>query len=383
MLDSQETARRLGIKLTTLYAYVSRGMLTSYPSVDGRQSLFRLEDVEALTRRGRRGHVVEAKLATVTTGITQIRADGPYYRGRSVCELAATDSFEDVADLLWDTSAAAGWEPVRLPAPPELASGDRLRWSVVLCGALDPFRSDLRPEAVVRTARRAIATAVTALGPNDRPSATSYQKTGIAGRLAGQLTAGSSRELVEAVNGALVLLADHELATSTVAVRVAASTRADIYDAYLAGLGTLGGPLHGGASELAHAMLIRAQREGVEAAVETTLRWQQQLPGFGHTVYREGDPRFHALMELVGRMASAEQRSLVEGIVELAAAHDVSTPNIDLALAALTVAAELPSDAGRVIFSVARMAGWAAHYLEELRERPLRFRARAVYSAGG
>ena len=92
---------------------------------------------------------------------------------------------------------------------------------------------------------------------------------------------------------ALGLLADHELATSTVAVRVAASTRADLYDATLAGLGTLAGPLHGGASPLAYALIVDAERHGVERALNECLRWQRVLPGFGHSVYKHGDPRVH------------------------------------------------------------------------------------------
>ena len=90
----------------------------------------------------------------------------------------------------------------------------------------------------------------------------------------------------------MVLMADHELATSTMAVRMAASTRADIYDAVLAGLGTIAGPLHGGASQLAYSLLVDAERDGVERALDDTLRWQGVLPGFGHTVYKHGDARF-------------------------------------------------------------------------------------------
>jgi citrate synthase len=182
------------------------------------------------------------------------------------------------------------------------------------------------------------------------------------------------------VNGALVLLADHELATSTMAVRVAASVRADLYDALLAGLATLAGPLHGGASQLAYELLTMAERDGAARALNDTLRETGRLPGFGHAVYKAGDPRFGPLLALAEPLLDEERRTLVHEVIALAAAHDVPLANCDLALAALSWGTGMPPDTGRTIFAVARVAGWAAHYMEELAERPLRFRARAVYS---
>ena len=183
------------------------------------------------------------------------------------------------------------------------------------------------------------------------------------------------------MNAALVLMADHELATSTMAVRVAASVRSDPYDALLAGLATLAGPLHGGASQLAYEMLVVAERDGVPRALNDVLREQGRLPGFGHSVYKSGDPRFVALLALAEPLLSDERRALLHEVIALAAAHDVPLANCDLALAALSWGTGMPPDTGRTIFAVARVAGWAAHYMEELTERPLRFRARAVYSA--
>ena len=86
-------------------------------------------------------------------------------------------------------------------------------------------------------------------------------------------------------------MADHELATSTMAVRIAASVRADPYDAFTAGLATLAGPLHGGASQQAYELLVLAERDGAQRALNAALREQRLLPGFGHMVYKTGDPR--------------------------------------------------------------------------------------------
>jgi citrate synthase len=385
MLESEEAARRLGVKLPTLYAYVSRGMLQSHPRADSRRSLFDLEDVERLARRARSGRRVETRLASVTTGVTQIRDDGPAYRGSPAVELAVACSFESVADLLWEADPADGeWTAALLPEVPDMARRDLLYWATLMCGAADPLRSDLRQEAVVRNARKVIATCVECLMSAPRaPKGSDPEGAGIARRLASSIVADPSPELVRAVDTALVLLADHELATSTMAVRVAASTRADIYDALLAGLSVLAGPLHGGASELAYELLVQAERNGVGRALDATLRWQRTLPGFGHVVYGSGDPRSDALLTRVYDIANPDQRETIRSLVEMARSHAIPAPNIDLALAALTWVAGLEIDVGRTIFSIARLAGWTAHYLEELDERPLRFRARAVYASTG
>jgi citrate synthase len=205
----------------------------------------------------------------------------------------------------------------------------------------------------------------------------------LAERLASALVASPTPELVQGVNAVLVLMADHELATSTMAVRVAASTRADVYDALLAGLGTIAGPLHGGASQLAYSLLVDAQRVGVERALDETLRWQRVLPGFGHSVYKHGDARCAVLLRQFEHLATAEQVELVRSLIALAAAHTIPLPNVDLAMAAIAWSTGMPPDAGRTLFTVARVAGWVAHYLEELGERPLRYRARAVYASSG
>jgi citrate synthase len=425
MLESDEAARRLGVKVTTLYAYVSRGLLTSHPSGTGRRSLFDIDEVERLARRSRQGKAVETRLATITTGITQLTDDGPIYRGRRATDLATAWAFEEAAHWLWDAEghgrqrgpgpgdadgAPSGeggpaWLPVALGPLPEIGPSDRMRWAVVMAGALDPLRADLRPEAVTRTARRVAASMVEVLAPpagggnGGRPGDTppsgeagsvplvlddGWRWTGsLAERLTVALAPTPTGELVRAVNAALVLMADHELATSTMAVRVAASTRADIYDALLAGLATLAGPLHGGASQLAYSLLDDAQRHGVEQALNDTLRWQRVLPGFGHTVYKNGDARFTVLLQLFEQLAPPDHVELVRSLIELAGAHTIPLPNVDLGLAAIAWSTGMGPGAGRILFTVARVAGWVAHYLEELGERPLRYRARAIYASPG
>ncbi len=378
MLTTEEAARRLGVKVSTLYAYVSRGLLTSQRDPARRGSLFDLDEIEALAARSRGGRLTATRLATITTGVTQLDQElGPVYRGRPATELAVEASFEEVAELLWQSDGGGDWSAPDLGACPLRHTLDRMRWALVLCGATDPLRSDLRPAAVARAARRATAALTDAVGA---PPVAGDATASIAARLAARLTGPSVAAPTTAVNAALVLMADHELATSTMAVRVAASVRSDPYDALLAGLATLAGPLHGGASQLAYEMLVVAERDGVLRALNDVLREQGRLPGFGHTVYKSGDPRFDALLAQAEPLLSDERRAIVREVIALAAAHDVPLANCDLALAALSWGIGMPPDTGRTIFAVARVAGWAAHYMEELAERPLRFRARAVYS---
>ena len=166
--------------------------------------------------------------------------------------------------------------------------------------ASEPFRSDLDAAAVTAAAERLIATMVAAVPAatdaraarlvldDDRPPI----RGTVAGQLWPRLAAGRATPgLVAVLNAALVLLADHELASSTLAVRIAASVRADPFSVVLAGLGPLAGTLHGHASGLVHQMIAQAMARGPEAAVATALETHGRLPGFGHPLYPDGDPR--------------------------------------------------------------------------------------------
>jgi citrate synthase len=378
MLTTEEAARRLGVKVPTLYAYVSRGLLESHPDPARRGSLFDLGEIEALATRSRGGRQTATRLATITTAVTQLDQQlGPIYRGRAATELALTSSFEEVAEVLWQSEEPGDWTAPDLGPCPLTPTLERMRWALVLCGATDPLRSDLRPFAVARATRRATAALTDVVGPAPRGET---PDASIAARLTARLTPTPASVPTAAVNAALVLLADHELATSTMAVRVAASVRSDPYDALLAGLATLAGPLHGGASQQAFELLVVAERDGVPRALNDVLGERGRLPGFGHAVYKNGDARFDALLTLAAPLLSEERRAILDEVVALAAAHDVPPANCDLALAALSWGTGMPPDTGRTLFAVARLAGWAAHYMEELTEHPLRFRARAVYS---
>lgn len=386
MLDSEEAAQRLGVKVQTLYSYVSRGQISAHPGSDGRRIAFRADEIEDLVRRRRGASHSELRVTTITTEVSRLTAEGPSYRGQPAVALARAARYEDVADLLWATTPAP-WQAkpaiVELAARPGLAARDRLRLAVVFAGASDPMRADLRPQAVVRVARSLIATMIASLpGPDDGRCRADDDRP-LAARLAERIGATSvTDDLLDAVNAILVVQADHELAPSTLAVRVAATTRADTYDALLSGLGAISGPVHGGAADFARRLLDSARRTGVDRALGEALRWQGSLPGFGHVEYDEGDPRFGPLMELFERLADADTRALVGDLLARADGQQLPCPNVDFAIGAVTFAANLAPDAGETLVTISRMAGWVAHYLEEIQQQPRHIRARSIYSKG-
>jgi citrate synthase len=180
------------------------------------------------------------------------------------------------------------------------------------------------------------------------------------------------------VRRTLVLLADHELNASTFAARVAASTGASLSAACLAGLSALSGPLHGGMAARVEAFVEEAERRDASQAVSARLARGAAMPGFGHPLYPDGDPRAAALLSAFTAPALlAELRTTTETATGL-------QPNIDFALVSLARTLKLPPDAPFILFATARSAGWMAHAIEQLQTgRLIRPRARYVGEVPG
>jgi citrate synthase len=247
-----------------------------------------------------------------------------------------------------------------------------------------PLRVDLQPAAVMRHARLLIATFVECL-PLQAARRKAKTRTRTPARLAARLwprlsALAPNAPRLACLDAALGLLADHELATSTLAARVAASTRADPCAVVLCGLGAVSGPLHGKAALEVHQLLLDAQHMGApERAVARTLAQRGRLIGFGHPVYRGADPRAAGLLEYVMPLATRRERTTVEAVLAAAAASVETSPNVDFALATCAFLLHMPLGATEAVFAIARTAGWIAHALEEYAEPALRFRARALY----
>jgi citrate synthase len=371
LIGAGEAAATLGVTKPTLYAYVSRGLVSRQVSVDGRTSLSDRSEIELLANRSRRRAAPERPSidVRVATAITHLHDDAPTYRGHDVTELAHTHSFEEVADLLLAGDRGTTDDDWRVDRPALV----RARAVVAAAAPVDPVTAlalvalSLRDadDGAAPVARRLISIAPSVLG--------GPQRGGIAERLARAWHRRPTDELVEAVSCALVLLADHELATSTLAVRVAASVRTSPAAAIATGLNVVAGPLHGAASRAAGELFADAASTDAAAEVRARLRDGRRLPGFGHSVYRRGDPRFAPMLDAVRRIPAPDERMrVVDRVIAEAGRAIGQPPNIDLALGALFHVADLPVDAP--IFAIARIAGWAAHYDEELDERPVRFR---------
>jgi citrate synthase len=391
-MSVEETAARLGVKIETVYAYVSRGALTSHRVAGTRRSGFDRDEVEALARRGRPRRTTRPSAVdfTIETRLTSIDARGLRFRDHDAVELSTTKSFEEVAELLWTgrlPDARPHWSAMSLDMPATPTTTDALRVALALAPAGDPLRGDLRPDAVVATARSLVATLVESLpvlGDVGRVGRRHEGRRGD-GRIAERLwvrltTTRPSAPLVGVLDAALVLLSDHELAASTFAARIAASTRSDPYAVVLAGLGPVAGPLHGGASRAARRLFDDASRRGVTPALATAVEVHGLVPGFGHRLYRDGDPRAVALLDRLRRAAGrTRSMAVVDDVIEEMRRRPHVHPNVDAALAALGMVTSMPVDAGEAIFTVARSTGWIAHAIEEYAEAPVRFRPRALY----
>ncbi len=386
-LTAAEAAARLGVKRQTLYAYVSRGLLHRHMAMDGRTSLFDADEVDAF-RSGRR-RPTEGELDTViSTALTRVRDGDLQIRGRDLVSLVDGGApYEDVVDVLWNGSGGS-WEPsddavavveaIRDTLPEGTPRVDRLRATVVAVSATDPLRADLTPAAVRAAGRALIGAMVAGLPVVGRGGTAGTIADRLWPRLTRRRPTGPARAALDA---ALALLVDHGLAASTFGVRVAASVRADPYSAVSAGLGVVGGPLHGAASRDVHELLAAADGPaGPAEAVGDAHRLLARNPGFGHTIYRTEDPRYVALMQRVSDAWRDDSRlGTVHAVRDLIGRRTDAIANVDLALGALTWLADMEPDAGEAVFALARTAGWLAHALEEYEEQPLRFRPRARY----
>jgi len=371
LIDAASAASRLGITRATLYAYVSRHLVQTHADPDDpRRRLYSADDIARLAKakaRGRKPAVIAATtldwgLPALDSRIALIDGGKLYYRGQDAAKLAHDQSLEAVARLLWDCGDT---DPFAAPAPRPSASwpivGKQMRDALPTerCTALLPL-AGIGTTVTWRHAAqslwtdaagllRAMAAAATATEPSTLP---------IHRHLAQAWRAGPRK--AELIRAALVLCADHELNASAFAARVIASTGASLSACLSGGLGALSGPLHGGTTSLVEMLFDEVDRVGdATRVVRERLRRGDQLPGFGHPLYPDGDPRSRALLRLLP--ADKTRNALIDAIGAIGG----HTPNVDFALVSLRRAAQLPYGAALALFTVGRTAGWIAHALEQ------------------
>jgi citrate synthase len=383
LLTAESAADRLGISRATLYAYVSRGLIHAHPAPDDpRRRLYRAAEVERLAgnkARGRKAADIAAAtldfgLPALTSGITLIDGERLYFRGRDAARLATQASLEETARLLWDCSEDPfGAAPQVAPSAAALIASLADAFPLDRCMAVlpvagvgaamtwqrDPRR--LRDDGAMLL--RLMAAAATGTAPSDAPVHRHVARAwGLDGRAA------------ELIRAALVLCTDHELNSSAFAVRVVASTGASLAASLAAGLGALSGPRHGGQTSLVEILFEEAERLGDAARlVQERLRRGDILPGFGHPLYRDGDPRALALLSLLPpdpiRDALRDAMDAIRG----------KAPNVDFALVSLRRALQLKPGSALAIFAIGRTVGWIAHAIEQQAEDKV-IRPRARYS---
>ncbi len=387
-ISSAEAASRLGVKRETIYAYVSRGHLHSERHLDGKSSTFDPAEIDRFRRRKADDHPGRLQVP-VASAITEVVDGRVSYRGHLLSDLVdAGHPFESIAGLLWsgelgpahgwasDVSVAAAVKKATRALPRNATDSDRMMAGVVAAGAMDPFRDDRSVDGATATARGLIGAIVDSL-----PEMGTTDDDRIAHRLWVRLTS-ESEAAWPLLDTALVALADHGMATSTLAARLAASTRAGPHAVLVAGLGALAGPLHGAASRVVHHLFLDAATNGADAAIAEVMRRDGKVPGVGHFIHKTRDPRHDIIFDAITDADLAEERmDVVAGVIARTAERIPVAPNVDLALGALTYIADMSPDAGEVIFAIARTAGWIAHALEEYQETPIRFRPVGRYVA--
>jgi len=391
-LSAREASAELAISPATLYAYVSRGLIRSEPSQDSRSHRYRAEDIRNLKERRtpspepRGMRSFDADLPVMDSAIATITEDGPIYRGVNAIDLADTDTLEHAATLLWDVTGADPFASDNCPllsgemravaeALHDAAPIDRTIAVLALAASADPraFTRAADGRAMVggRILRLVVATML-----NGRSSPQSLHLQ------IARAWAPDNRHAADLIRRALVLLAEHELNASAFTVRCAASTGLNLYDAMIAGLVALKGPKHGGAGVLA-AQLVKTLIDGdVAPIVRERVALGERFAGFGHGVYKHGDPRAHALLQALARSGAAEK--LTKEVPERIAEATGEFVNIDYALAVLVHTLGLPSGHELLLFAMARTVGWIAHACEQLRHGGLiRPRARYIGPAPG
>ncbi|MDF2663105.1 MAG: citrate synthase [Paenibacillus sp.] len=348
-------------------------------------------------------------IVATTSSISSIIDGVLTYRGIDIDDLAEHASFEEVVYLLWygklpnkseleqlhaDLSASAPVADSVIQQmklyPKNTNSMAALRSAVSALALYDEEANDMSAEANLRKAIRlqaqlpTIVAAFARIREGKEPIA---PKAGVSVsyNFLYMLTGKDPEPIaVEALDKALVLHADHELNASTFAARVTVATLSDIYSGVTSAIGALKGPLHGGANEAVMAMLeeIGTSSE-VETYINNKLANKEKIMGFGHRVYKNGDPRAKHLQKMSRELGKITNNmnwyDMSIKIEELVTGQKGLKPNVDFYSASVYTSLEIPRDLFTPIFAISRVSGWTAHILEQYENNRL-IRPRAEYT---
>ena len=398
-LDADEAVQTLGVSRATLYAYVSRGRIRSEAAPGGdRRRRYARDDIERLLARSRERRNPEKAaeqalhwgLPILESAITLIADERIYYRGHDAGVLARERSVADVAALLWTgaadgsalgpptamdggsaVNAGSNLRPPRAAATPRLREGmpfiAAAQSALALASADDPLAYDLRPHTVAQTGWR-IVWLLTRLAAGGGRAGETVDAT-----LAYAWEAPRAADLIRA---ALIACADHELNVSTFTARCVASAGASPYNVAIAGLAALGGTKHGGATARVDASWDTLRQMGsLRAAFAERLRRGEVIEGFGHPLYRGGDPRASLVLAMLPK---GKTTTFAREVAAAAKAVIGEAPTVDFALVALARALGLPNGSALTLFAIGRTIGWIGHAIEQYEANAI-IRPRAKY----
>ncbi|PLT46992.1 Citrate synthase (si) [Paenibacillus pasadenensis] len=348
-------------------------------------------------------------IVATTSSISSIIDGVLTYRGINIDELAEGATFEEVAYLLWYGKLPTASELEELksklsasaPIPAEVIDAIRLypqdansmaalRTAVSALALYDPAAQDMSREANVDKAIRLQAQLPTVIAAFDRIRSGQEPiapKAGlsVAANFLYMLTGETPDDVaVKALDQALVLHADHELNASTFAGRVTVATLSDIYSGVVSAIGALKGPLHGGANEAVMVMLEEiGSPDRVESVINEKLANKEKIMGFGHRVYKNGDPRAKHLQKMseeLGKLkGNLDLYDMSVKIEEIVTGQKGLKPNVDFYSASVYTTLGIKRDLFTPIFAISRLSGWTAHILEQYDNNRL-IRPRAEYT---
>ena len=357
---------------------------------------------EGAIDRGLEGVVACSSAISTIDGTTLL------YRGYTIEDLAENASFDEVIYLLWYGSLPDASElhsfrnrlarSMTLPQemrvwllglPKRVHPMDFL--SAVVAGLIlhDPDANVINPTATISKAVRLTARIGMIVGAYEQarrgrwpiePDARKSLSWNILRCITGQPPTAQQERDFEVC---LILHADHELNASAFSARVTASTLSGLYSSVLAAIGTLKGPLHGGANQAVMAMLRQiGTLDRAEAFLDAAMERGDKIMGFGHRVYKHGDPRAKILRVMSERLTSEADRPelfhISARLEELMAERKGLIPNVDFYSATVYDALGIPDDLFTPIFAASRVAGWCAHVMEQYENNRI-YRPRARY----
>jgi citrate synthase len=396
-LSAKEAAALLGVSLPTVYAYVSRGLIHSQPAGGkSRARRYLEEDVRRLLEHKdyRRDPTIAANHAmhwgppVLESALTHIANNMLYYRGHDATQLAQDHTAEEVAALLWtgDIDKAkdlfAGAAPVechldglrRIDA--DLSPLQRLQIALAVASARDLAAYDLDIRFmgnIVQTGARIVRLMATVLTGMD-------DATAPLGQILQRGWCPDIPQAARLLDAALILCADHELNASTFASRIVASAQAHLYLVVTAGLAAIQGFRHGGGTVLVERLFYEVDApERAQEVIAGRLRRGECIPGFGHRLYPNGDPRGVMLLALANDTfpsSSAMQRAnaIAEAVLEITGKR----ATVEFGLVALTQALSLPDGSALSLYALGRSVGWIGHAVEQYQNGEI-IRPRATY----